>query len=177
VIEILAMALALQATPSRKTTDLDEFSEVSGWNIYQSFKSDTCVSTASFVGGSSLSMHWRPRTENLAFFYEDAKMESVADDKEYKVKISFVKGQTLDDGWGERTARGTRSLQNVPQLYFNLPGAVALTDVASNDLIAINYKDRLVASLDLQGSAAMVRELRRCSAQVLANHPIDPFEE
>lgn len=104
-------------------------------------------------------------------------MASIEDEKKYEVRIDFIGRHTLDDGWGTRTAIGGKDTDGVPQIYFSLKGDEALADMATNNLLGIKYKDKVVASLSLNGSGEAVKIMRRCGADILRNHPKDPFEE
>ena len=173
----IALALALQIDSARKSTSAEFYAETSGWVILQSFKADSCGASADFESGSSVFIFWYPRRESMTISYDDKNMQSVEDGKEYRVTVSFIKGREIDEGWGERTATGSRTDDGVPQIFFSLKGTEALDDVASSDLVGIKYKERIVASLSLEGSAAMIAAMKRCSADILKNHPIDPFED
>lgn len=176
-----SFGLLLASMMSAPTTENESkvFSQVGGWVVFQDLKSDDCGTIMTYADGSTLSWHWRPRNETSYFFYTDKAMSSIEQDKKYEVRILFIGSRpgSLDDGWGTRTAIGSRTDEDVPQIMFQLKGDEAVTDIATNSLIAIKYKDKLVASLSLDGSANVVREMRKCAVGILKNHPADPFED
>lgn len=168
---------AQAAAPARKTTPLEKYGTTSKWVLFRSFKDDMCAAVTVFSDDAKLSLHWEPRSETMTVFYETPILQSLKSGREYIVGVSFVKGEELDGKWGEVTATASRTEDGVPQFFFKLPGKDALADIAASNLMGITYKDKIVASLSLKDSAVMVQQLRRCSTQIIANHPIDPFEE
>lgn len=172
-------AFGASAEPEVKTSDLVLLTNLGAWRVYQNLPADTCIATGDYAGGASLFWHWKPRNERSYFFYTDKNMSSIEDGKKYEIEVIFVNSNTrkLDDGWGTREATGNRNDDGEPEIVFSLPGDEVVADMASNTILAMKYKGKIVASLALDGTAKVAAEMRRCAATVLKNHPVDPFEE
>lgn len=164
-------AIAAEDQPLKTT------GRVGGWYIMQSMQHDTCAASMDYEQGAELSFHWNPRKDTMRVFFEDARLRSLEEGREYKIDLYFRKGQHLDAGWGAVTATGERTGEGVPYTAFSIAARDALVDIASANLIGMMYRGRVVASLDLSGSALMVQALRKCSKEIIAAHPVDPFED
>lgn len=173
---VIAIALAA-ALAQEEPSSFQSFGSVPGWTIYQSKKSDICNADAAFEGDVDLSFYWFPRKDALSIFIHDPKLKAIENDKEYEIEVIFNKSGRLDQGWGKRHATGDINEDGVHGFVLALPGQVALTDVASSTNISFWYKDKVVDVLNLSGSAAMIAEIRRCASQLIAAHPLDPFED
>ena len=179
ITSLLASAVAAQVAPASAAKVEDElpvYAQVKGWTILKMAESDSCVLQGEFERGS-LSMHWRPRKKSLGLFAYFNNYTSIKEDQEYKVKVYFVRGNDLDDGWGERSAYGFESTTGTKGLSIILPGEVALSDIAKNDHLAFEFKGDPIGSFNLSNSAAAIAEVRRCARDILSAHPIDPFED
>lgn len=59
----------------------------------------------------------------------------------------------------------------------NFDEDVFLRDLSESSHIAFQYKDEVIGSFKLTDSSKAIAAVRRCSAEVLRAHPIDPFED
>lgn len=174
---VIAIVLAAALAQYDPTGSFQSFGSAPGWTIYQSKKSDTCSTAATFEGDVELSFYWFPRKDTLSIFIHDPKLKSIENDKDYEIEVIFNKSGRLDQGWGKRQATGDINEDGVHGFVLALQGKVALTDVAASTNISFWYKDKMVDVLNLSGSAAMIAEIRRCASQLIAAHPLDPFED
>lgn len=173
----LVMGGAGIASAARVETALTGFENRSEWIMFQSFKDDLCTATSSYVKNTDLLLLWYPRTQQMSVTVNDPVLESIKEGTKYDVEILFKKPSGLDDGWGTRKATGSTDSDEVPGFTLYLNGKEALADFAASSGVSFWYKDKLVENLDLKGSSLMVSELRRCAAEIVKNHPIDPFED
>jgi hypothetical protein len=106
----------------------------------------------------------------------DPAFKSIKEDQKYPVELSFLKGKTLDDGWGTLDMVGLR-LGGLPGIGITLSGRTLLTDLKQSDWIILTRDDGniIVNSLSLKGSAVAVAKLEQCANQVQKENPADPF--
>ncbi len=174
---VIALLLALAITQAEPASEFQSFAHPAGWIMLQSKNSDICSASATFEGDIDLSFYWFPRRDALSVFIHDPKLKAIENDKEYEVEVIFNKSGKLDRGWGQRHATGDINEDGVHGFVLALNGKVALTDVATSTNISFWYKEKMVDVLNLSGSAAMIGEMRRCASQLIAAHPLDPFED
>ena len=173
----LMIGSAGPASADRLKTEMTGFENRSEWTMFQSFKNDFCTATSHYVKNTDLLLLWYPRTDLMIVIVNDPVLESIKEGTKYDVEILFKKPSGIDSGWGVRKATGSTNPDKVPGFTLYLNGKEALTDFATATGVSFWYKDKLVDSLNLTGSSLMVAELRRCSAEIVKNHPIDPFED
>jgi hypothetical protein len=174
---VVALASAGPGQAARVETPLTGFENRSEWSMFQSFKDDLCTASLSYVKDTDLMLLWYPRTEMLSITVNDPVLESVKEGTKYDVEVLFNKPSGLDDGWGTKKATGSTDTEGVPGFTLYLSGKIALTDFAASSVVSFWYKGKLADSFNLKGSSLMISELRRCSAEIIKNHPIDPFED
>ena len=176
----LSLALAMPWSPSREQ-DLEYqfYAKSGGWEIDKSVKNDSCTAAAIYGDHAAVTIHWKPRDDSFILFCEDDHIPAIKGGQTYEGSLGFLKngGKTYDDGWGTIKFHGMSEDGKMPGLFFELAGKDALRDFAASETIGLFYKDKLVFSLRLEGSAPMIAIVRRCGAEILAAHPADPFEE
>lgn len=176
----LSLALAMPLTPPRdEDVEYKFYAKSGGWEIDKSVKNDSCTAAATYGDKTAVTIHWKPREDSFILFYEDDHIPAIKGEQTYEGSLGFLKhgGKTYDDGWGTIKFHGMSEEGKMPGLFFELAGKDALRDFATSDTVGLFYKDKVVFSLRLDGSAPMIAIVRKCGAEILAAHPADPFEE
>ncbi|MDB5696861.1 MAG: hypothetical protein JWN21_2404 [Sphingomonas bacterium] len=143
-----------------------------GWTLFKN--EDDCALVRSYEGDTLLRVAYTDGLNDGYVTIADPAFKSIEQGKEYKLKLIFVNGKRLDDGWGEVTGHGFRK-DDLTGVSFKLSGDTLLNDIASNALLGIFRDDVVVASLRLDGSAAATTELKACAREVQRENPADPF--
>lgn len=170
-------ALALQAAT---TTDdmIRQYPAGDVWSVLGSTDSDRCFAKIEYErNGAEMSIGWDARKKTAGVMIFDNRFQSLKDGTRLFLNIYFVRGKTVDHGWGSRASVGMRTNEGKPGFAFMLEGEAALNDFARNENIAVMKGDNVVITLNLTASAQAMAALKRCGADVLARHPADPFEE
>lgn len=169
--------LVQPASGERVQTKMTGFQNKSEWTMFQSFEDDACTATLNYVKDTDLLLLWFPRKEKLVVKVTDPALESIKEGTKYDIEIVFKKATGFDEGWGTVNATGSTDTDKVPAFTLSLLGKEALQDFSMSSGVSFWYKKKLVDSLTLKGSTMMVSELRRCAAEIIKNHPVDPFED
>ncbi|WP_380871768.1 hypothetical protein ACFB49_27240 [Sphingomonas sp. DBB INV C78] len=164
---ILAMAFVAQG----------DVEQIHGWTVFPNPEKNECVMTASFMSGGDVSFHWRPRKRAGLMLYRSPELKSIAQGKDYKIQVGFLKAGKLDMGWSERAATGNVSRDGKQGFMVVFSGEEILSDIAASAKLGFWYRDKLVGSVPLEGSAKAIAALRRCEASVLKKRRRDPFDE
>jgi hypothetical protein len=171
---IVGLLVAASTTLLTFTAHAAEYASASGWTVFK--QEDGCSVMFTYQRDTTLFVSYTLGNNTSFLAVLDPAFKSVKEDEKYPVEILFIKGRTLDDGWGKQTMRGL-SLDGMPGIGVNLVGRTLLSDLKSSDNIVLtrNEGDIIVESLTLKGSAAAVAKLEQCSAQVQKQNPVDPF--
>lgn len=148
---------------------------VGGFSLYRN--DDNCTIIASYTDGESVLVRYDGKTKDVNIAFTNKNATSLTENDEKKIKIYFVDGKKLDDGWGETSFsvsienNGTRMLVSQPM------DAQLLDDFAKNDAVGFFYGDKMIASYTLKGSGEAIPALKTCAMQVAGINPNDPFAQ
>jgi hypothetical protein len=169
MLRILASVAALALTTPAAA---DEYS----WrDDYWSVTSDTlhdgtpfCTLMGSYVNDDFLGIHFVP-TKNIAslsLILPMAKAANFSPSVSHEMEIRFVIGDSVDDGWGDRTFGVSDSDEGDSRIFTskNMEAEVLMSDFARANTIAFTMYDgeRIVAVFNLSGTATPIAKLREC---------------
>jgi hypothetical protein len=137
---------------------------VQSFDIQQNFKNNSSL---------MLSVEYYSKDALLAFHNESFK--SLIDGNTYKVTITFRRGTSLDDGWGERSFSAVENEELGNGLHTNLERTALINDIAQNDMIIFSRADTIVDAFPLKGSQEAVVQLRKCLQEGEPPRLSDPF--
>lgn len=166
----LLASLVVSSTAASET----EYAKGSGWTVY---RNDDDCDMFLFYGETILFVTYTYGTNKSFLAVLDPAFKSIKETQRYPVEITFLKGKTVDDGWGTQDMVGLR-VEGVPGIGVVMDGRTLLADLKGSNTLLMTRDDGdvLIESLSLTGSAIPVAKLEACSQAVHRTNPADPFK-
>ena len=127
-----------------------------------------CSLVGSFTNDEIFAVHFSGVTNEaaLAFILPMNEAANFSPAIEHTLAVTFVLGDTLDKGWGDRTFDVTTGDDGTTRMFTSsfLEGEVLLNDIVQADNIAFTMHEgqRIVAAFELKGTATAIEKLREC---------------
>ena len=152
------------------------FGKTGDWEVERN--EGTCSLSKAYTaraggGVTLLSIEYDDRLGGAIVSFNDPTVKSLKDNADKRIRMTFVKGNRLDEGWGE-SAFSVRSYEG-GAFFAKKFTKELLDDLASSTIVGFFYGDVLLQSYGLDGSREGVALLRRCAADESRLHPSDPF--
>lgn len=171
---IIAAVALLIPTPTLASVELYE--RLSGdWFITK--ESEVCVAGRRYQGGDILAISYDPSNNRMRIGIAVPDATSLKEGEEVQLHVIFVGARKLDEDWGA-TRFYVSANGGMNQLIGSFNGRQMIRDISRNDIIAFSIDgtaERLVGSYSLDGSAAAMDALRRCSFELQGLNLNDPF--
>lgn len=171
ILLTLASFLFAQDVQS-KPTESTLYERVNGWAVFRN--TGSCRMVSVFNDDTSLSVDLDVRRNESFLTFVDPSIKSLKEGDTREIDIFFMEPK-YDDGWGKKkfSVGITESGSAIFSVFLD---DEIVTDIAKYKTLAFFYRERLVQSFPLEGSAKVVEALRRCAHDERRRNPSDPFE-
>jgi hypothetical protein len=169
MLRILASVAALAlATPAAAE---DSYWESDNWLVsVDSLHNGKpyCSLIGAYSNDEIFAVHFSAITNQamLVFILSMADAANFSPSLEHTFAVTFVVGDTLDKGWGDRIFEVDSDDEGNTRMFTssNMEAEVLLNDLARADTIAFTMHEgqRIVAAFELKGTATAIDKLREC---------------
>ena len=169
-----AIAIAAIFIATQASADEHSYKEVSGWRIFQNEKD--CSAIAGFTDDEYVAFFYDASTKSTSVVFTDRDSTSLEEYEKRNLDIMLLKANgKLDDGW--ESTEFTVLVNDDDRRVFRSQSLddPALADFRGARAIGFFYKQKKIASYDLAGSGAALREVERCSQRIHNINPKDVF--
>lgn len=148
-----------------------------GWEINYYEDSINCLAARAYEGGDNLIIAYDPSKNTAMVSISDNDSTSLKEGELVTLQVIFVGNNAINNDWS-RTSFEVFKSGSKSQMIGKFDGREMLRDVARYELMAFSIDgtaDRLVGAYNLDGSAAAMESLRKCSFERSGLNPNDPF--
>lgn len=135
---------------------------VSGWTLDE--YASRCSMTAKYGDRELLLLRYDAKLESVMMLFSDPSVHALANGEKRTIRVDLINTARnhLDDGWGSTDFLVVKP-DNEPTAFVAKFNSEILGDIATNNTIAFSYKNTVLQSFSLDGSAAAVAALRTCA--------------
>ncbi|MGV3555416.1 MAG: hypothetical protein ACO1OD_09180 [Croceibacterium sp.] len=151
------------------------------WGVYSNSEKDGCIAVAVFgeeagVENESSILLLKERHETSATLgFANEKFRSVQQGQTYDLEITFLTGETLDNGWGERRFTGVQFESGQRGLFANLAWDELRADMRDEEFVGFFLDNELIDNFPLNGSSEAITQFDKCLARTGSGQLADPF--
>lgn len=153
--------------------------EVGEWTI--DALSETCTATSYYneaaTGNEShVAIHYNALKKYAFLSFTNSKATSLKEGDKVKLLVAFkYPNGDYDEDWG--VGEFDVNVASQGSRFFSSPiyNVQMLEDFGRARLVGFFVGDEVVSSFPLEGSAAAIKELRKCAFEMVGLNPLDPF--
>lgn len=170
----LAIVLAPGRTVAQDNDDpVVTYGTSGSWTI--NVGESNCYMLGSYDNDNRLFMSFDHRLDNVTLLFSDTATKALKNGDKRKISVVFV-NPGYDDGWGEEEF-SVSILDGKTYFAAGFDADDMLKDLAKYETLAFLYKEKIIRSLALTGSASAIIKLRECAKKQAKVNPSDLFDE